>query len=237
MAPMLEEYFRGKTLREVTPQLIEQFKNDRLHTSTKCPMPGADTGVMRPRAAATVNRELSMLSSIYSLAIKYEKAESNPCEKVGLLSLDNQRYRYLLPDEEESLMEVLTGPREHLKALVIVAIGTGMRQGEQFSLKRHQVDFFRGIVTARKTKNGRDRDIPMNSEVRSTLADLCKGKGSDDLVFTSPRPQADSSHGSRGAFRPLAISLALKAYGGMICGQHSELGLLTRVIMPSRSPN
>ena len=69
---------------------------------------------------------------------------------------------------------------------MIVALGTGMRLGEQLRMKRSQVDFLRSIVTARKTKNGRPRDIPMNDEVRETLAELCKDKRSDDNVFVSP---------------------------------------------------
>ena len=54
-------------------------------------------------------------------------------------------------------------------------------------MKRSQVDFLRNIVTARKTKNSRPRDIPMNDEVRQALAELCKDKRSDDYVFVSPK--------------------------------------------------
>jgi len=51
-----------------------------------------------------------------------------------------------------------------------------MRMSEQLQMKRHQVDFLRNIVTARHTKNGRPRDIPMNDDVRQALADLCEDK-------------------------------------------------------------
>jgi integrase len=152
MFPMLKQYFQGKTLREISAQLVEEFKSDRLNTPTK---------KNTPRRAATVNRELTLLSSAFSLAIKYDKAESNPCSKVDLFTLDNLRYRYLLPDEEPRLMASLTGPRAHLQPIVTVALGTGMRMSEQLQMKRHQVDFLRNIVTARNTKNGRPRDIPM----------------------------------------------------------------------------
>jgi integrase len=84
-------------------------------------------------------------------------------------------------------MAELSGPRAHLRPAVIVALGTGMRLGEQLRMKRSQVDFLRNIVTARKTKNGRPRDIPMNDEVRETLAELCKDKRSDAYVFVSPK--------------------------------------------------
>jgi integrase len=166
------------TLREISAQLIEEFKNNRLTTPTK---------KNTPRRPATVNRELTLLSSAYSLAVKYDKAESNPCSKVDLFTLDNLRYRYLMPDEEPRLMAALTGPRAHLQPIVTVALGTGLRMSEQLQMKRHQVDFLRNIVTARHTKNGRPRDIPMNDDVTQALADLCRDKRPDDYVFVSEK--------------------------------------------------
>lgn len=178
MAPMLKECFKGKALREISAQLVEQFKRDRSNTPIKHG---------RQRQPATVNRELTLLSSMFTLAVKYDKAESNPCDKVNLFTLDNLRYRYLLPEEEPRLMAELTGPRAHLKPVMIVALGTGMRLGEQLRLQRRQVDFLRNIVTARNTKNGKPRDIPMNDDVREALAELCENKSPDEYVFISPK--------------------------------------------------
>jgi len=100
------------------------------------------------------------------------------------LSLQNSRYHLV---ESLGIAAHLSGPRAHLKPAVIVALGTGMRMGEQLRMKRHQVDFLRNIVTARDTKNGRPRDIPMNNDVRDTLAELCKDRRPDDYVFVSPK--------------------------------------------------
>ncbi|MDQ3649917.1 MAG: site-specific integrase [Acidobacteriota bacterium] len=175
---VLCEYFGGKTFREISPILIEKFKSDRRKSITK-------KGT--PRCPATVNRELVVLSKIINLAIDYKKADFNPCSKVKKFRLDNRRFRYLLPEEEPALMNVLTGPRAHLKPIVAVALGTGMRRGEQLSLRRNQVDFSRNIVMARKTKSGKDRDIPMNSEVRNILFELCKGKTGEEYVFVNPK--------------------------------------------------
>jgi integrase len=189
MLPMLKEYFEGKTLREISAQSVEKFKNDRMNTPTK-------KGTQRQ--PATVNRELTLLSSAYSLAVKYDKAESNPCSKVDLFTLDNLRYRYLLPEEEPRLMEHLSGPRAHLKHAAVVALGTGMRMGEQLRMKRHQVDFLRNIITARDTKNGRPRDIPMNDDVREALAELCRDKAPNDYVFNSPKTKSCLRETKRG---------------------------------------
>jgi integrase len=200
MLPMLKEYFEGKALREISAQSVEKFKNDRMNTPTK-------KGTQRQ--PATVNRELTLLSSAYSLAVKYDKAESNPCTKVDLFRLDNLRYRYLLPEEEPRLMAHLSGPRAHLKPAVVIALGTGMRMGEQLRMKRRQVDFLRNIVTARETKNGRPRDIPMNDDVREALAELCRDKAQNDFVFKSPKPNPVCGKRKRG-FRTACRLLVLK---------------------------
>ena len=78
---MLKAYFEGKALREISVQLVERFKTDRMNTPTK-------KGTARQ--PATVNRELNLLSSAFSLAVLYDKAEFNPCSKVDLFPLDGQ---------------------------------------------------------------------------------------------------------------------------------------------------
>lgn len=76
-----------------------------------------------------------------------------------------------------------------MKAMVTVALGLGLRKREQLNLRRDQVDFFRNVVVAARTKGRKNREIPMdvlNPEVRKILLKLCRGKGPDDFVFTNP---------------------------------------------------
>lgn len=179
-AETLKQYFKGKTLCEITPFVIEKFKHERIKTDTK---------YGRPRAPASVNREFEMLSRLFNLAIDFNKAGSNPCSRVRKFKLDNERYRYLLPEEEPVLMSKITGKGEHLRAMVIVALGLGLRKSEQLNLRRDQVDFARNVVVAAKTKGRKNREIPMdvlNPEVRNILLKLCRGKRPDDYVFTNP---------------------------------------------------
>src|SRR5260370_20552418 len=121
-AEVLKQYFKGKTLCEISPFLIEKFKHERLKTPTKYD---------RPRALASVNREFEMLSRLFNLAIEFNKAGSNPCSRVRKFKLDNERYRYLVPEEEPALMSVMTGKREHLNGMGTVALGLGRRKRGQ----------------------------------------------------------------------------------------------------------
>ena len=65
---------------------------------------------------------------------------------------------------------------------------TGMRMGEQLRMIRHQVDFLRNIVTARDIKNGRPRDIPMNDDVRESLAECAEIKHRAIMSLAVPKP-------------------------------------------------
>lgn len=122
----IADWFKGKKFSQISPLLIEKFKKERHESITK-------RGTRR--SAASVNRELELLSRIFNLAIDCEVAESNPCSKVRKLRLNNKRFRYLLDEEAPRLLAALTGPRGHLRPLVIVALGAGMRRGDQLNLR------------------------------------------------------------------------------------------------------
>jgi hypothetical protein len=113
---VLLEAFRGRTLGEISPLAIETFKNRRRQAFTKR---------KNQRSPASVNLELQLLSRIFSLAIRLGLAESNPCSRVSKFKLQNQRHRYLLPDEEPLLLAQCTGKRKHLATMIPFAIGTG----------------------------------------------------------------------------------------------------------------
>jgi len=176
-ARVLLEAFRGKRLGEISPVVIERFKSQRQHSFTKYD---------KQRSKASVNRELELLSRIFSLAVRLGLAEFNPCSRVSRFKLQNQRHRYLLPDEEPALLAQCIGRRKHLATMIPFAIGTGARKTEQLSLKVRQVDFFRNLIVFDKTKSGRSRVVEMNSEVRQVLLELCKGKRTDDFVWVNP---------------------------------------------------
>jgi integrase len=178
---ILKECFGNKELREIQPLEIERFKTKRLATKTKHD---------KERAPASVNREFELLSRIFTLAIDVGKADSNPCARVKKFDLDNERYRYLDASEETALMAALVSRRAHLHPMVIIALGLGLRKREQLNLRRDQIDFFRNVVIASRTKGKRNRKIPMDcldQRVKPILMRLCRKKKADEFVFVNPK--------------------------------------------------
>lgn len=152
----LKSFFSGKLLYEVTPLLVERFKTERSkHVSP-----------------ATTNRALMRLKAIFNKAIAWKKySGDNPVREVKFFKEDNSRLRYL---EKEEIVKLLSKCHGRLKAIVIVALNTGMRRGEILNLKWYDVDFRRNIIYLLRTKNNEKREIPMNEAVRTALIKVRK---------------------------------------------------------------
>jgi integrase len=200
----LIEAMGNKTMDEISPILIEKYKRDRRVSKT---VRGTD------RAPSTVNRELELLSKIFSLAIDQGLAIHNPCQKVKRFREDNERNRYLSDEEEARLLAVLTGPRASLHPLVVLAIHTGMRRGELLSLRWANVDFARGLIHVmnshrEQTKSGHSRSIPMNQIAREQLLALRSESGDTEYVFVNRKtgePRKDVKRGFRSACREAGL--------------------------------
>lgn len=76
----------------------------------------------------------------------------NPCAGVDPPKLDREARRPLEPDEARRLLETARGDR--LFALLMVALTTGLRQGELLGLTWADVDLDRGVITVRRSLEG-----------------------------------------------------------------------------------
>ena len=164
-------FFGEKFLYEITSQMIECYKIARK----------AQVSV------ASVNRELACLKCMFNRAIDWGIAKDNPVRKVKFFKENNWRLRYL---EKEEIAKLLANCPPMLHAIVTIAANTGMRKAEIQNLKWGDVNFHRGFITLRRTKNGEKRFIPMNQIVRETLISVRKQPqssyifcGKEDLPF------------------------------------------------------
>src|SRR2546426_287422 len=133
-----------KRLAEISPFDLERYRHQR-----------KQAGVTH----VTINRELTFLRHLYTMAITWGKAVENPVKQVRLAREDNGRVRMLSLEEEARL---LTQCAAHLKPLVITALHTGFRTSELLSLTWSDIDSRRRVITVRSAyaKNGESRSIP-----------------------------------------------------------------------------
>jgi integrase len=119
----------------------------------------------------TCNRYLAALKATYSMAIRNRKADRNPVKEVRLQKENNKRVRWLTPEEETRLFEVL--PKEW-HSLVLVALHTGLRRGELLRLKWADLNFQQRLLTVQESKAGEPRQVPMNDVVCEALREILR---------------------------------------------------------------
>lgn len=121
-------------------------------------------------SGSTVNRYRALVSSIFTYAVRSGLAQTNPIARVKRFRENESRVRYLLADEETKLRAVIRRECPDREPELDLALYTGMRRGEQFTLKWSDVDLDRGILTVRG-KTGR-RFIVANSSAIEALQKL-----------------------------------------------------------------
>lgn len=148
---------------------------------------------------ATKNRYKATLGRALQLAVIDGHLSRNVARMVTARREHNERIRWLRPDEETRLVEAITKDWPDYLPHFYIAMHTGMRQGEQFSLTWDEVDFERRKVFLNQTKNGSSREVPMNSTCTSAFRELWGereerregGKEVSEYIFTSARYRAE----------------------------------------------
>lgn len=129
---------------------------------------------------STINREMDNIKRIFSLAKQNKKIRYNPCEDLKKLKVDNPRKRYLTKEEEEKLLQVANPT---LKAVIIVALHTGMRLSEITHLKWEDVFLNKNYLIALNTKNGKSRELIITKQMKKELKAMPR---LSEYVFTNP---------------------------------------------------
>jgi integrase len=152
---------------------------------------------LKPSSVAAVAQTLSAL---YASAVEDGRLTSNPVSGARLPQVDRPP---LVPLTGDQVRAFAAGAPEHIRAAVLVAAGTGLRQGELFGLTVDRIDFLRrelrvdqqlwtprkgpAVLAPPKTQNSY-RTIAVSSVVADGLsAHLATfGARPDGLVFHTP---------------------------------------------------
>lgn len=148
---------------------------------------------------ATRNRYKATLGRALQLAVIDGHLSRNVARMVTARREHNARIRWMQPEEEKSLVDAILAKWPDYIQSFYVALHTGMRQGEQFSLEWSAIDFERGRIFLDRTKNGSSREVPMNQTCRKALKELWErrearrkeGKEVSEWVFTSDRYKSE----------------------------------------------
>lgn len=145
---------------------------------------------------ATVNRHKAYLSLAYRIAMADGLVTSNPARLVRQRREDNGRIRWLTADEEATLRVAIRGLWAAHEPEFDLALNTGMRSSEQYSLDwQRNIGLDRRQIALQKTKNKRARYIPLNAEAVAALEKLRKMYGSTGPVIRNGQVKKSRAKG------------------------------------------
>ena len=131
---------------------------------------------------ATHNRHLAMLSSMFNKGIQWGLVVENPARGIKPLRENGARLRFLDQDE---IRRLLGAASDRFRPILTMALHTGMRRGEIMKLEWRDVDLRNRVLRVRESKSGKQRTIPIDDTLHSTLRGLTS-RFKKGLVFPSP---------------------------------------------------
>jgi len=142
---------------ELTAEQIRDIRDDELGRPGK-------KGPIKP---ATVDRKLAFLRSVLRAAkLKWEWVEDVPF--VELYNEEEERERYLEPHEVERLVKALPEPFNYM---ALLAVATGLRQGNVFQLKWSEVNLVGRYIRLPgvRMKNGNPFSVALNETAMTVI--------------------------------------------------------------------
>src|SRR5688572_4662911 len=141
-------YDRNESLCRV--HLIPSLGRKKLKTLSAADVAGfyrsrLDSG----RSAASVHKMHETLHKALNLAVRWGYITKNPADDVDAPRVHTEEVHPLTRDEARTLLKVVRGDR--LEALYVVALHTGLRQGELLALRWEDVDIEGKTLIVRRT--------------------------------------------------------------------------------------
>lgn len=179
--------------------IVPEFGDMYLHQIEPYDIEGWLARLKPKYSAATVNKLLAMLKSVFRKAQEWKFITENPTQAFKLRPSDNRILRYLEPEEYRRLIDAAES--EILKAAIALAVGTMLRKENLFGLCWSQVNLKARTITipGELTKGEKALVLPIIDPVFDVLQGLPRGLHSD-YVLINPLTGTRYVEGMRTAF-------------------------------------
>lgn len=131
---------------KITPRQIQTFVNSLSKE-------GANERTGKPLAPKTIRHNLSLISDVFSYAIKMGVVAENPCSKVTIPKGEVKEKQIYTPAEVERFLTLLNDEPLKYRTFFYLMIYSGFRRGEMLGLEWKDVDFENNIISVRRTSN------------------------------------------------------------------------------------
>ena len=168
-------------LADITPALLAERRDKLANTKTS-------TG--KKRSPSTVVRYMAALSHAFTIAVKeWGWLDDSPMRKVSKPREPRGRVRFLSDKERKALLKAcIESSSEYLYPIVVLALSTGMRQGEMLNLRWNDINLKEQYIILHETKNGERRRVPLTGHALEEISKLSENKVlGANLVFPGER--------------------------------------------------
>lgn len=135
------------------------------------------------------NRVLILCRYLFNLCLQWEipGVTANPSKGIPLFQENNQRERYLSPEETQRLFLALKDSRNpSLRAIVPMLLLTGARKSEVLRARWEDLDLARRSWRIPLPKSGEARYVPL-SEALLALLETLPSRADSDWLFPNPQ--------------------------------------------------
>jgi len=208
-AEMVDEYMEIKSDKRSLARDKASFKNlapffgtSFLHAISKTDVTLYQKKRKTQVSGATVNRELALLRHLFNIAIEQGYTRDNPARRVKMFKEQKCKRRTFVFSEDE-LQSLMNASAPHLRPILAVAVGTGLRKGDILGLRWNQIDFEHNVITLFMQKTEDNIEVPMLPMVREVLWRMKGTAGETPFAFTyhEGKKIGDIKTAVRGALR------------------------------------
>jgi integrase len=155
-----KKFFGSKNMADISPEDCQNYQYQRLHTPIK--------GKAR-RSSASVNRELSALKRLFTLACEQGYLRESPAKYLRKLKESPPRRRSLNDDQKKALWKELEADVLVFR-LVTLGLNLPLRRGQILAIEPEKVDLTNRTLLAKGSKRRPERIVPLNDTAAVTLA-------------------------------------------------------------------
>lgn len=135
-----------KRLDKITSRDVQKFITDLL-------VNGKNMNNGKPLSRKTAVHHLSLISDVFSYAIRMGMLTDNPCRRVVVPRSEQEEKQIYTLDEVKTLYEHLKDEPMKYQVYLLLAIYSGFRRGEMLGLEWKDIDWDNCVISVRRTSN------------------------------------------------------------------------------------
>ena len=112
---------------------------------------GTNEQTGKPLAPKTIKHYLSLISDIFTYAVKMGVVSDNPCGKVTIPKVEQKEKQIYSPEQVGEFFKLLESEPLKYCAFFKLAVYSGYRRGELLGLEWKDVDFENNVISVRRT--------------------------------------------------------------------------------------